>query len=116
MKKIALMFLNGLLILIISSCDYSLKYTQIEIIDFPSKITYFVGRDDKIDLNGGKIKLTTHSKDETVLDMSEKDFDGDDEFNIVHSIDFKKPGVYVVEIKRTENLKCSFAIEVIEIQ
>ena len=48
--------------------------------------------------------------------MNGKDFDGDDEFNIIHSIDFNKPGVYVVEIKRTEDLKCSFAIEVIENQ
>lgn len=90
-------------------CDAGLKFVDMEIIEFPQNIVYYVGYDTELDLGGGRVKLTIRDGKDFIYEMTE------DEFEIIHSIDFNTEGVYVVEVRRTAELYSRFPIQVLKI-
>lgn len=111
MKKSLIFVCIFIVLLIFPSCDDGLEFVGIEITHYPSKIIYVAGKDQTLDLSGGVIQLTIREGDKYSYDMSDSN-----EFQINHNIDFNTSGVYKVELVRTEKLKCSFAVEVIDLK
>ena len=95
--------------ILFAGCDTGLEIVGMEISEFPGKIVYYAGRDTQLNLSGGKVKLTVKSGREYIYEMTE------DEFEIIHSIDFNTEGVYVVEVRRTAELYSRFPIQVLKI-
>ncbi len=106
--------LTLLLILALSGCDKSLRYNRIEIEKYPSKLTYYIGVDNELDLSDGKIKLTTVGGNISIYGIDEVDYNGNRAFEVTHSIDFAKPGFYTVEIRRTSDLSVQLIIQVVD--
>lgn len=94
-------------IVLIVGCDSSLEIVSMEITKYPDRIVYYSGIDEELDLTGGLIVRTTKSGNVEPEKM-------DDRYTrISHNIDFKVPGVYVVEIHSGEFM-CKFPVQVIE--
>ena len=64
MKKCSLLFICFVLLLV-SGCDWSLEYYQMEITTYPKRIVYWANEDNTLDLSGGEITLTTYEKTKT---------------------------------------------------
>jgi hypothetical protein len=107
LKKIVIVWLSILLIITGSGCDSSLEIVGMEIVQYPNKIVYFSGVDKELDLTGGVVNYILKGKSKTTADMWDK------YITVSHNIDFNKPGVYVVELKR-HNTSCKFPIQVID--
>lgn len=113
LRRLVLLIMSVLLLLSICGCDTGLKIVGIEIEEYPDRIVYFSGTDNELDLSGGAIYLITkdnmkdNSRDGTHEKMIDKSIE------VIHNIDFNKPGVYVVELKRGEFI-CKFPIQVID--
>jgi len=101
-----------LVIILISGCEWENEFIKMEIIQYPDKIVYYINETDELDLSGGKVKLTTRSGDEVVLNLDGKDMIGNYEFEIFHDIDFNKEGEYVVLVKRTSKLTCEYSVTI----
>lgn len=108
MKKYIVISILCLIVFIIG-CDRGLEFIDIEITKFPKNIVYYAGRDTQLNLDGGEVKLTIRDGKDFYYEMTEE------EFQIIHSVDFNSEGVYVVEIRRTPELYSRFPIQVVEI-
>lgn len=117
MKRLHMVFVFLCVALLAVGCDYGLEYIEMEITEYPHRIAYYAGQDNQLDLSGGKIKLRTRDGHEDYFDMIETEFD------VYHSVDFDKEGVYVVEIKRANvmngttlsKISCKFPVQIIEL-
>ena len=107
MKKIIVILLSILFSVSVSGCDSSLEIVGMDIEKFPNRIVYFSGVDKDLDLTGGVVNYILKGNSKTAVDM------GDKYITVSHHIDFNKPGVYVVELKRHTTL-CKFPIQVID--
>lgn len=107
MRKIMVLLLSILFSISVSGCDSSLEIVGMEIEKFPDRIVYFSGVDKGLDLTGGVVNYILKGDSKTAVDM------GDKHITVSHQIDFNKPGVYVVELKRY-TASCKFPIQVID--
>lgn len=114
MKNIKWNIFILLLILVLTGCDKSLRYNKIEIEKYPSKLVYYIGMDNEIDLSDGKIKLTTVGGITSIYGIDEVDHNGYRAFKVTHTIDFAVPGSYTVEIRRTSELSVQITIQVVD--
>ena len=110
MKKAKILIVVCILF-ILSGCDAGLEIAQIQINQYPNRITYYKGIDSKLDLGGLEILLITKdgSKNTEKLD---DDFE-QQYYDIIENVNFESPGVYVITIERHTS-SCSFPIEVID--
>lgn len=107
MKKILGLLLSTLLFFSVSGCDSSLEIVGMEIEKYPDRIVYFVGVDKELDLTGGVVNYILKGNSKKAEDMEDR------YITVSHQINFNKPGVYVVELKRGTVL-CKFPIQVID--
>lgn len=96
-----------LILLLLSACDREFEVTNIEIVNYPATIVYYIGHDSELDLSGGLVKLTDRRGENHFVEMPEL-------INIFHSVDFNQEGVYVVELRVSEKVSCKFPIQVVE--
>lgn len=75
---------------------------------YPNKIVYFLEVDNEVELTGGVVEYILKQNSKSAANM------GDEHITGSHDIDFNKPGVYVVELKR-HIASCKFPIQVIEL-
>ena len=107
MKRILVLLLSILFTISVSGCDSSLEIVGMEIQNYPNRIVYFSGVDKELDLTGGVVNYILKGNSKTAEDMVDR------YITVSHHIDFNKPGVYVVELKRGTAL-CKFPIQVID--
>lgn len=107
MNRIIILLISVLFAISATGCDSGLEIVGIEIEKYPDKIVYCSGIDKELDLTGGVVNLILKQKTKTAVSMA------GDEINVIHNIDFNKPGVYVVELERN-NAVCKFPIQVID--
>jgi hypothetical protein len=107
LKRVLVLLLSILLIISVSGCDSSLQIVGMEIEKYPNRIVYYAGVDKELDLSGGVVNFILKGKSKTAADMEDR------YISISHSIDFDTPGVYVVELKRSDAV-CKFPIQVID--
>lgn len=110
MKKILLLIVFGI-VLSICSCDAGLEIIDMEIVNYPNKIVYYMGIDDELDFTGGSIKYFHKEKTTAISDM-EKEIGFT--INVIHNVDFNTPGVYVVELYRNNKANVKFPVQVID--
>ena len=108
MRKLLILVITAFFCILAVGCDSGLEIAGMEIEKYPDKIVYFSGIDNELDLTGGVIKYIHKEKSEGIADMDGR------HITISHNIDFNKPGVYVVELKR-HVASCEFPIQVIEL-
>lgn len=123
-RRIVFMLAFALLCTVLAGCDEGLRIVKISVKEYPKKLVYYAGIDTELDLSGGVINL--HMKqggtsDEDMLkatnpDYLAKDPDHADPDLIISDIDFNMPGVYTVTIHRYDDVKTSFAVQVIDKQ
>lgn len=105
-----------LLILAFTGCDKSLRYNKIEVVKYPSKLIYYIGIDNDLDLSDGEIKLTTYAGTTRIFGIEELSPGGNAAFEVTHSVDFSVAGFYNVEIRRTPELSVSITIQVVDLE
>ncbi len=106
---------------------YPLYFHHMHVHTYPDKLTYVIGRDNRLDLSGGQVCFSIDPKDlhgfpcewdpdgscEAVYDMEEfypEEFDY--EF-LMPDLDFSKEGIYNVVLMGESGMLCSFPIQVI---
>lgn len=107
MKKIALIIIIMSTLILNTGCDSGLEIIGISIEKYPESIVYILGSEDELNLSGGTINLISKDGTNYIEAMS------NDEIEVSHNIDFNKPGVYVVTLKRGE-FSCNFPVQVID--
>jgi len=109
MKKICRILILIVLLSALTGCDEGLRIIGMEIVNYPDKLIYVANKDDKLDLSGGKIELILKDKAAQSIDpMTEE------EMEILHDIDFSKPGIYIVTLYRNDDAKVEFPIQVVD--
>lgn len=107
MRKLAVSFVLFCITFFTSACDTGLEIINMSIDTYPNNIVYVKGNESEINLSGGTILLISKDGTETIEEMS-------NEYVEVNStIDFNKPGVYVVTLKRGE-FTCDFPVQVVD--
>ena len=84
----------------------------VRITEYPDKLTYVIGKDNKLDFTGGKVNISSSPYRNEGDDIDMQAEMGGLLENISDEIDFTKEGVYIVRIKAWED-SCSFPIQVI---
>ena len=113
MKKMLILILLISSLLGLSGCDAK-KLVKIDIVQLPTKLSYYIGQDTKLDLTGGIVQLTTKDKKSTQLPLSSVDKNNKPEFEVTHTIDFNKIGEYIVNVNRNATISTTFTINVVE--
>ena len=105
-RKIFLIsFLSILLILLLSSCDYSITIVNYEMTGTLDRTVYIANVDTELDLSGLETVVThrdgmtrTYSWGLVVEPVESREYTRDAGWQVIHSIDFTEPGEYEVEI------------------
>ena len=109
MKKIYRILMLIVLLSALTGCDEGLRIIGMEIINYPDKLIYVANKDNELDLSGGEIELILKDKAAQSIDpMTEE------EMEILHDIDFSKPGVYIVTLYRNDDANVQFPIQVVD--
>ena len=111
-KKISILTLI-ILLFFITSCEYGLVITGIDIVKYPDRIVYIAGIDDSIDLSGGVVNIMTRAYPERRDPMDDPRWGN---FRVTHSINFNEPGVYIITLATggDDKYRISFPIQVID--
>ncbi len=111
-KKISILTLI-ILLFFVTSCEYGLVITGIDIVKYPDRIVYIAGIDDSIDLSGGIVNIKTRDNPEGRDPMVEPRRGN---FRVTHSINFNEPGVYIITLATggDDKYKMSFPVQVID--
>lgn len=108
MKKIAAIIMCVCSFLF-TSCDYGLEIVDLQLKKLPEKTVYIIGKDSELMLDGIEIVAITRDGGYDICKLN--DHRENWKYTIKANVDFTRPGLYVITIKRHKS-SCSFVIQV----
>ena len=106
-KKWVIVCFLCICIIILNGCDDALEITDIMLERLPNKIVYDIGKDQNIDLTGGRVVLITKGGGKMGLKMEDKQY-----LTMKSDVNFQRTGVYSVQICIYNGKFVEFDIEV----
>ena len=106
-KKIWLIVLM-LILVVVTSCDFSLEIKKVELGKFPDNIVYYANEDSDLDFTGATI--FEHTRGAGIVEIPFRQSVIETEYDI----DFSRPGVYEVNITWKGEVIGRFPIQIIE--
>jgi len=107
-KRLMIIVMLLLTLLMFSGCEDEI--TGFEITSYPNRLVYVQNVDTKLDLSGGKYILLPKNDQSSEYNLDDQDAAY---VEIEHSIDFTKPGIYIVKLYSHNNGYAEFPVQVV---